>query len=191
MAKADEIKNKLKYRLQLNSALFKMHKTSTHLRLIMLEDDKNSHPYQALMLGEQLCFALYSTSLAMTKIYRKLLKQWDLTYPQYLVLMVLWEQDGLSVSQIGEPLFLDSATLTPLLKRMEAMGLLTRQRVPEDERQVQVFLTSHAKELREQALAIPETLACASSCDLQQLIDLREQLVKLRQQLHQYADTLT
>lgn len=156
----------------------------------MSQADQTQHPYQALMLGEQLCFALYSTSLAMTKIYRKLLKQWDLTYPQYLVLMVLWEQDGLSVSQIGEPLFLDSATLTPLLKRMEAMGLIVRQRVPEDERQVRVLLTSQAKELREQALAIPKTLACASSCELQQIISLREQLNQLRQQLHHYADRL-
>ncbi len=145
-------------------------------------------PYQALMLGEQLCFALYSTSLAMTKIYRKLLKQWDLTYPQYLVLMVLWEQDGLTVSQIGEPLFLDSATLTPLLKRMEAMALILRQRDPEDERQVRVFLTAKAKDLREQALAIPQTLACASACDLQQLLSLRQQLLDLRQQLHQFAE---
>jgi len=155
----------------------------------MSDSSPNQQSYQALLLGVQLCFALYSTSLAMTKIYRKLLKQWDLTYPQYLVLLVLWERDGLTVSQIGEPLFLDSATLTPLLKRMEAMELIQRQRVPQDERQVQVFLTDKAKALRQQALVIPNTLACASACDLEQIISLREQLVGLRQQLHDFADT--
>ncbi len=82
----------------------------------------------ALLLENQLCFALYSTSLAMSKVYRKLLGDLDLTYPQYLVMLVLWEQDGLTVSAIGERLFLDSATLTPLLKRLEAAGLVERAR---------------------------------------------------------------
>src|ERR1700739_2057849 len=85
-------------------------------------------PKGSLLLGDQLCFSLYSTSLAMNKLYRKLLRELDLTYPQYLVMLVLWERDGLTVSEIGERLFLDSATLTPLLKRMEASGLIARRR---------------------------------------------------------------
>ncbi|MCU5786402.1 MarR family winged helix-turn-helix transcriptional regulator, partial [Alloalcanivorax marinus] len=85
-------------------------------------------PDSLLRLDLQLCFALYSTQLAMTKVYRKLLRDLNLTYPQYLVMMVLWERDGQSVSAIGERLFLDSATLTPLLKRLESAGLLQRRR---------------------------------------------------------------
>ena len=80
------------------------------------------------MLDEQPCFALYSTGLAMNKVYRKLLRKLDLTYPQYLVMLVLWERDGVTVSDIGARLFLDSATLTPLLKRLEAAGLVARIR---------------------------------------------------------------
>src|SRR5258708_19187807 len=85
-------------------------------------------PAASLLLGEQLCFALYSTMAAMNKVYRKLLRELGVTYPQYLVLLVLWERDELTVSEIGERLFLDSATLTPLLKRMEAQGVLRRAR---------------------------------------------------------------
>mgnify|MGYP006175144375 CR=1 FL=1 len=86
----------------------------------------------ALRLDNQLCFALYSTSLAMTKLYKPLLEELQLTYPQYLVMMVLWEQDGLSVSALGDRLYLDSGTLTPLLKRMEQAELLSRQRSAAD-----------------------------------------------------------
>jgi hypothetical protein len=89
-------------------------------------------PASSLLLGEQLCFALYSTMAAMNKVYHKLLRELGVTYPQYLVLLVLWERDGLMVSEIGERLFLDSATLTPLLKRMEAAGLLQRARAKDD-----------------------------------------------------------
>ena len=95
---------------------------------------------RTLLLGEQLCFALYSTMAAMNKVYHKLLRELGVTYPQYLVLLVLWEHDPLMVSEIGERLFLDSATLTPLLKRMEAAGLLQRARAKDDERRVIVSL---------------------------------------------------
>ncbi len=91
-----------------------------------------------LLLDQQLCFALYSANLAMHKVYRKLLSQMDITYPQYLVMLVLWQQDSLTVSEICERLFLDSATLTPLLKRLENAGLINRQRSRQDERQVVV-----------------------------------------------------
>ena len=101
--------------------------------------------FNPLLLDSQLCFALYSTSLAMNKVYRKLLRGLDLTYPQYLVMLVLWERDEITVTDIGERLFLDSATLTPLLKRLEAAGLVTRTRAQDDERQVIVTLTRQGR----------------------------------------------
>jgi DNA-binding MarR family transcriptional regulator len=92
----------------------------------------------ALLLDNQLCFALYSTSLAMTKLYKPLLAGMGLTYPQYLVMLALWERDDVTVSELGERLFLDSGTLTPLLKRMETAGFLLRSRSAQDERRVQI-----------------------------------------------------
>src|SRR5438132_4782254 len=97
---------------------------------------------EALQLDNQLCFALYSASLAMTKLYKPLLDELGLTYPQYLVMLALWEQDGLAVSGLGERLSLDSGTLTPLLKRLEAAGFISRVRDVEDERRVRVTLTT-------------------------------------------------
>lgn len=138
-------------------------------------------------LDEQLCFTLYSTSLAMNKLYRKLLAPLDVTYPQYLVLMVLWEQDGMTVSEIGERLFLDSATLTPLLKRMEAAGMLTRARAAADERQVIVSLTAAGAALSEQAKALPIAVMGAASCSAQELQLMKDQLDRLRAQLAEVA----
>ena len=141
-----------------------------------------------LKLDLQVCFALYSTNLAMAKVYRKLLRELDLTYPQYLVMMVLWEEGAddnapLSVSRIGERLFLDSATLTPLLKRLENAGLLQRRRAAEDERRVEVRLTDAGRALRRRAEAIPEAVACASRCEPEELVALKEQLETLRRRL--------
>lgn len=140
--------------------------------------------FNPLLLDSQLCFALYSTSLAMNKVYRKLLRGLDLTYPQYLVMLVLWEGDEITVTDIGERLFLDSATLTPLLKRLEAAGLVTRVRAQNDERQVIVSLTKQGRDLRNQAEAVPHAIAAAAQCSLQEaqgtmkaLHDLREKLV--------------
>src|SRR5438132_13989272 len=96
--------------------------------------EKSLHPDQLLRLDNQLCFALYSASLAMTKLYKPLLDELGLTYPQYLAMLVLWERDGVTVSQLGERLSLDSGTLTPLLKRLEAAGLVARIRDVQDER---------------------------------------------------------
>jgi DNA-binding MarR family transcriptional regulator len=100
----------------------------------------------------------------MNKVYRKLLRKLDLTYPQYLVMLVLWERDGVSVSDIGARLFLDSATLTPLLKRLEAAGLVARQRSAQDERQVMVSLTDAGRAMRREAAAIQEGVLCAAAC---------------------------
>jgi len=136
-----------------------------------------------LHLDEQLCFALYSTSLALNKVYRRLLAPLGLTYPQYLVMMVLWERDGLSVSEIGEKLFLDSATLTPLLKRLEASNLVTRTRASFDERQVIVELTAEGRALKVQAKAVPSELMCASECTPDELVAMKQQLETLREAL--------
>jgi DNA-binding MarR family transcriptional regulator len=136
-----------------------------------------------LALDHQLCFALYSASLAMTKAYKPLLAPLGLTYPQYLVMLVLWEGDGVTVSQVGERLSLDSGTLTPLLKRLQALGLLQRLRDAADERRVLLQLTAAGRALRAQALAVPQAIACASACDLQQIGQLAGQLTQLRQQL--------
>jgi MarR family transcriptional regulator, organic hydroperoxide resistance regulator len=142
---------------------------------------------QALMLENQLCFAMYSASLAMTKVYKKMLKSLDITYPQYLVMLVLWERDEVTVSDLGNKLFLDSGTLTPLLKRMEVMGLLHRTRDVADERRVLVRLSEQGRALRLRAAAVPEKLLCALP-PLEQVVSLREQLKGLRQGLLEEAE---
>ncbi len=141
-----------------------------------------------LTLDRQMCFALYSASLAMTKLYKPLLSKLDLTYPQYLVMLVLWERDGIRVSGLKERLYLDYGTLTPLIKRLEARGLLIRQRSPEDERQVIVRLTEEGRALKAEAGQIPEQVASASGCSLAELEDLKNQLLALRNRLHSKLD---
>lgn len=136
-----------------------------------------------LHLDAQLCFALYSASLAMTKAYKPLLDPLGLTYPQYLVLLVLWESDGLAVSEIGRRLTLDSGTLTPLLKRLEDAGLVQRLRDAADERRVRLHLTSAGRALKARARRIPPAIACATACDLAQIADLTARLTTLRDQL--------
>ncbi|KHE02546.1 MarR family transcriptional regulator [Pantoea stewartii] len=146
------------------------------------QDDKKVKA-APLLLDQQLCFALYSANLAMHKVYRKLLSQMDITYPQYLVMLVLWQQDSLTVSEIGERLFLDSATLTPLLKRLENAGLINRQRSRQDERQVVVSLTDAGWALRQQAESIPDDIQCASDCSEDEMYALKLQLNQLRDKL--------
>jgi DNA-binding MarR family transcriptional regulator len=131
-------------------------------------------------LDGQLCFALYSANLAMGKLYRQLLADLDLTYPQYLVMLVLWEGDGITVSELGERLFLDSATLTPLLKRLQAAGLVQRTRGTRDERQVIVTLTDEGRVLRERAGQVPVDVFCATGCEVDEVVGLKSQLEKLR-----------
>jgi DNA-binding MarR family transcriptional regulator len=139
-------------------------------------------PSQMLLLDNQLCFALYSTTLAMNKVYRKALKPLDLTYSQYLVMLILWEQDEQTVSSLGERLFLDSATLTPLLKRMESAELVLRQRATNDERHVIVSLTDKGRTLKARAASVPEEMLCAAACGLDELASLKKQLEHLRTQ---------
>ena len=140
-------------------------------------------PARALLLDNQLCFALYSASLAMTRLYKPLLDELGLTYPQYLALMVLWERDGLMVSELGDRLFLDSGTLTPLLKRLEAAGLVARIRDVLDERRVHVTLTAAGRKLKGRAGEIPACILAASQCKLPELISLTQQVQALRDHL--------
>jgi DNA-binding MarR family transcriptional regulator len=138
---------------------------------------------QWLALDHQLCFALYSASLAMTKLYKPLLEPLGLTYPQYLVLIVLWEADGITVSQLGERLALDSGTLTPLLKRLEAAQLIQRLRDAQDERRVLLLLTTQGRQLKRRAVTVPQQVACASGCELDELAQLTARLKALRNRL--------
>ncbi len=137
----------------------------------------------ALLLDNQLCFALYSASLAMTRLYKPLLAQLGLTYPQYLAMLVLWEQDGITVSELGERLFLDSGTLTPLLKRLEASHLLVRGRDVQDERRVRLTLTAQGQALRDAAEPVPACVLHSTQCALPELVVLTAQLQRLRDQL--------
>jgi DNA-binding MarR family transcriptional regulator len=142
---------------------------------------------RALRLDSQLCFALYSASLAMTRLYRDLLAELDLTYPQYLVLLVLWEGDGVRVSDIGDRLHLDSATLTPLLKRLEQGGLVSRTRSVDDERSVIIALTGEGRALRSRAAGVPGKVERASCLTGQQIDVLKESLAQLRERLLEVA----
>jgi MarR family transcriptional regulator, organic hydroperoxide resistance regulator len=141
-----------------------------------------------LLLGNQLCFAIYSTAHAFNRVYKPLLKRLGLTYPQYLVMLVLWERDDLPVKDIGERLFLDSGTLTPLLKRLEAAELIKRTRGTEDERQVLIALTSRGHALREKARAVPHAILAASACSLTELSAMKNELVGLRDRLNAALD---
>lgn len=140
---------------------------------------------QALRLDNQVCFALYSASLAMTKVYKPMLEAIGLTYPQYLVMLVLWERDGSTVSELGERLFLDSGTLTPLLKRLEASGLIARIRDAQDERRVRISLTAPGRALRSKAQSIPPCVLESSQCTIPELTALITELKQLRDRLGQ------
>lgn len=136
-----------------------------------------------LHLDQQLCFALYSASLAMTKAYKPLLAQLGLTYPQYLVLLALWQHGPQGVTELADRLRLDSGTLTPLAKRMEAQGLVQRERSTADERQVEISLTPAGKKLRAKAEPLPLCIMQLSGCQLPELESLTRELNSLRDQL--------
>jgi len=141
------------------------------------------HAEAWLQLERQLCFALYSSSLAMTKLYKPLLEPLGLTYPQYLVMLVLWEGDGLTVSDIGQRLHLDSGTLTPLLKRLEAAGLVQRLRDTADERRVLLRLTPAGRQLKSEARHVPQSVAQAAGCGISELTELTRRLGELRDRI--------
>ncbi len=143
---------------------------------------------EARKLANQLCFAVYSTAHAFNKVYKPLLDPLGLTYPQYLVMLILWDEDEVTVKDLGQRLQLDSGTLTPLLKRLEANGLVTRRRSQADERRVVVTLTQAGRALNEKAGNVPRDLFCATGLTLEGLTDLRTALLALRGQLVSSAD---
>lgn len=138
---------------------------------------------KSLKLDNQLCFALYAASLAMGKVYKPYLDSVGLTYPQYLVMLVLWESDRQSVSEIGERLFLDSGTLTPLLKRLETANYVTRKRDAHDERRVLVSLTTEGKNLKRKILPLPGKMLQATQCSHKDAMDIAQVLKDLRSSL--------
>jgi DNA-binding MarR family transcriptional regulator len=135
-----------------------------------------------------LCFAVYSTGHAFNRIYKPLLDELGLTYPQYLVMVSLWAKDDQTVGELGETLFLESNTLTPLLKRLEAIGLLDRNRDPSDERQVRVRLTSAGLALQKKARDIPRCILEATGLSLPDLRRLLRAIVAVRGKLLRFAD---
>lgn len=148
------------------------------------------HPADTwLALDKQLCFALYSASLAMTKIYKPLLAPLGLTYPQYLVMLALWDEDKLPVKQLGDRLGLDSGTLTPLLQRLEKSGFVARVRAKVDQRVVHIHLTADGRALKQRARKVPVDIACRAGFDLNvdhsraELVRLREELTRLTERL--------
>ena len=143
---------------------------------------------QQLRLENQLCFALYAASGLVTRAYRPLLEPLGLTYPQYLAMMALWEKAPRTVSDLGEALGLDSGTLTPLLKRMEAAGLVTRRRDAADERRVQVDLTDKGRHLQDKAADVPFALACALDLPGEEITALRASLQDLARRMRGTED---
>lgn len=145
---------------------------------------------ETFTLDDHLCFAVYAASHALTKAYAPLLAPLGITYPQYLVMIVLWDEKQASVKRLGQRLGLDSGTLTPLLKRLEAQGLVERKRSAEDERVVDVSLTAAGKALRAKAKKVPRALACAAGYDPDDKKSIAR-LVELREELHRLAATLS
>ncbi|WP_339487468.1 MarR family winged helix-turn-helix transcriptional regulator [Pseudomonas sp. RL_5y_Pfl2_70] len=146
----------------------------------MTTDRNTSDHCEDLLLDNQACFALHSTSLMMTKVYKPLLQALGLTYPQYLAMMVLWEKDGLTVGEISARLLTDPGSLTPLLKRLESEGLLSRTRSREDERVVIVELTAQGRALKDKARTVPQCILGASGFTLERLQNLQAELQVLR-----------
>ena len=137
-----------------------------------------------LQLDNQICFAVYSAAHAFNRVYKPLLDRLGLTYPQYLVMLVLWEHDDVPLKDIGERLFLDSGTLTPLLKRLEAADLVNRTRSTADERQVLIALTPKGQALREKARAVPQAILASAACSLGELSSIKNDIVALRDRLN-------
>ena len=136
-----------------------------------------------IKLDSMLCFAIYATGHAFTRFYKPRLEALDLTYPQYLVLIVLWERDDITVNALGNRLFLDSGTITPLIKRLEARGLVSRKRDEDDERQVRIRLTPEGRALQDKALAVPLTIARGTGLTREDVDRLRAELLTLRDRL--------
>jgi len=145
-------------------------------------------PSPSLTLQDQLCYAVYSAALAINRAYKPALDDLGLTYPQYLAMLVLWERDRLAVKEIADRLMLESSTLTPLLKRLEAAGLVVRRRSAEDERQVLVELTDAGRALQERAACVPTTMLAASGLKVEDLRRLNREIRALRDSLAAHTE---
>ncbi|CAN7215738.1 MarR family winged helix-turn-helix transcriptional regulator [Rossellomorea sp. LjRoot5] len=132
-----------------------------------------------LLLENQICFKIYTAEREITKLYRSLLEEIGVTYPQYLALLVLWEEETISVKELGRKLFLDSGTLTPMLKRMEANGLVERKRSKEDERSVVISLTDRGRDLKKKAECVPTRLLERLEMDGDELLKLDQTLTTI------------
>jgi MarR family transcriptional regulator, organic hydroperoxide resistance regulator len=152
--------------------------------------DPTAKPDSLPTLEDLLCFAVYSAGHAFGRVYKPLLDELGLTYPQYLVMVSLWARDDQTVGELGEPLFLESSTLTPLLKRLEANGYVARSRDPSDERQVRIRLTNQGRALNRKAREIPRCILAATGLSLTELRRLHRQITALRQNLLQSSSAL-
>lgn len=139
-------------------------------------DKLTNKKFETLKLENQLCFTIYAASRLMTRQYQPYLDQLGITYPQYLVLLVLWEKDGVGVNEIGCKLYLNTNTLTPLLKRMEHLSLIKRMKCCEDERKVLIYLSDKGKYLKNDAKDIPEEMASSLDCKLEKAMLLKNEL---------------
>ncbi|HFQ5334365.1 TPA: MarR family winged helix-turn-helix transcriptional regulator [Vibrio vulnificus] len=137
-----------------------------------------------LLLENQICFPLYSAANAVIRAYRPLLEALDLTYSQYLVLLVLWQQNGINVKDLGAKLHLDSGTLTPLLKRLEAKGIVERRRGQTDERVRELFLTEAGRSLKQQAHQVPQNMLCRIDLSIDELVTLKSLCEKVLEKLN-------
>ena len=151
--------------------------------MVILATSLQDNSSQVLLLEKQFCFSLYAANLAISKVYRTLLRSLGLTYSQYLVMLVLWEGDHLTLSDIGSRLYLDSATLTPLVKRLVSAGLVTKHRATNDERHVVIELTKAGAVLKAQALPLPNAVSCAIGCAVEEIEAMKTGLEKLRLRL--------
>jgi DNA-binding MarR family transcriptional regulator len=142
---------------------------------------------RTLTLDDQLCFSLYGASLAINRAYKPLLDALEITYPQYLVLSALWEIDGQSVGAIAERLGLDSSNVTPLVKRMEAAGLLSRERNPDDERQVVVSLTDHGRDMQARSACLGQTLFASAEMSVEKLVQLNKDVQAFRDSVARFV----
>lgn len=139
----------------------------------------NMNKYDKIKLENQICFPLYALSREVIKLYKPILEKYDLTYTQYITMLVIWEEEKIVFKELGKRLHLDSGTLTPVVKKLEAMGLVTKYRNKEDDRVVTVELTEKGKLLREDILKVPEEIYCKFKCDNKKLIALKKQLDEL------------
>jgi len=139
---------------------------------------------EQLKLDNQLCFAVYACAREITKLYHPLLQPLGLTYTQYVALLALWEQDGVTVKELGRRLYLDSGTLTPLLKKLESAGYVSRTRDPEDERNVRIELTPAGRALRLKACEIPEKLFAEAGVSAEEAANVRRLMTELMERIH-------